>query len=137
MRIRLGRLFFFISVGSGGREKSEWIIRDVPQNEEEEENGGDGECERLVVLEFWISPNEQCTDGSGKQDRVVAQCFERMAVQQGMDGSCAAAARAVHASHLMEGAFRHEPLDGVARLHGVNSRQRRDQQDRGGYGEND
>ena len=60
-----------------------------------------------------------------------------MAVQQGMDGSRAAAARAVHACHLMEGAFRHEPLDGVARLHGVNSRQRRDQQDRGGDGEND
>ena len=37
----------------------------------------------------------------------------------------------------MEGAFWHELLDGVARLHGVNSRQRRDQQDRGGDGEND
>ena len=60
-----------------------------------------------------------------------------MTMQQGMDGPRAAAARAVHTRHLMERAFRHEPLHGVARLHGVNSCQRRDQQDRGGYGENE
>ena len=54
-----------------------------------------------------------------------------------MDRPRAAATWAVHACQLMERAFRHEPLDGVARLHGVNSRQSRDQQDRGGDGEND
>ena len=97
MRIRLGRLFFFISVGSGGREKSEWIIRDVPQDEEEEENGGDGECEWLVVLKLGISPDKQRADDAWKQDRIATQCFERMSMEQGMDGSRAAAARAVHA----------------------------------------
>ena len=127
-------LFFHGSEGRRGQE-GERIAGDVPQDEKEEENGGDGERERLVVLEFWISPNQQRADDAWKQDRIATQCFERMSMEQGMDGSRAAAARAVHARHLMEGAFWHESLDGVARLHGVNSRQRRDQQDRGGYGE--
>lgn len=60
-----------------------------------------------------------------------------MAVQQGVDGTCAAAARAVHARHLMERAFRHEPLDRVSGLHDVNSRQCRDHKNHGRYAENE
>ncbi len=135
MRILLGVLFFFMSVGRRWCEEGEWIEREVSADEEQDENGGDCERERLVVLELRILPDKQNADTQRKQDGVVAQCFERMAMKQCVDGPCAAAARAVHARDFMERAFRHEPLDGVARLHGVNNRQRRDQKDRDWYGE--
>ena len=136
MRILLGVLFFFMSVGHWRREEGEWIEREVPADEEQDKNSGNGEREWFIVLELWILPNEQSTDAHGKQDSVVAQCFKRMAMEQCMDGPRAAAARAVHACDFMERTTRHEPLDGVAWLHGVNSCQRRDQQDRGWDGEN-
>ena len=135
MRILLGVLFFFMSVGRGWREEGEWIEREVPADEEQDEKGRDGECEWFIVLELRIFPNKQSADAHRKQYGVVTQCFERVAVEQCVDGPRAAAARAVHACDFMERTARHEPLDGVAWLHGVNSRQRRDQQDRGWNGE--
>ena len=137
MRILFGVLFFFMSVGRWWREEGEWIDRNVPTDEEQDENSGDSECEWFIVLELWILPDKQGANAHRKQNGVVTQCFERVAVEQCVDGPRAAAARAVHACDFMERTARHEPLDGVAWLHGVNSRQRRDQQDRGGYGEND
>ncbi len=53
-----------------------------------------------------------------------------------MDSPRAAATWAVHSRDFMERTFRHESLDSIPRLHGVNSRQRRDQKDRGWNGEN-
>ena len=132
----MGVLFFFMSVGRRWRKKGEWIEREVPADEEQDKNSGNGEREWFIVLELRILPDEQGTDAHRKQNGVVAQCFERMAVEQCMNGSRAAAARAVHACDFMERTTRHEPLDGVARLHGVNSRQCCNQKDRGWNGEN-
>ncbi len=136
MRILLGVLFFFMSVGHWWRKEGERVEREVPADEEQDKNSGNGEREWFIVLELWILPNEQSTDAHGKQDSVVAQCFKRMAMEQCMDGPRAAAARTVHACDFMERTTRHEPLDGIARLHGINSRQCRNQKDRGWNGEN-
>ena len=134
-RILLGVLFFFMSVGGWRSQQSKWIEREVPADEEQDENSGDCDRERLVVLELGILPNEQSADTHRKQDGVVAYGFERMAMEQCVDGSRASAARTVHACDFMERTTRHEPLDGVARLHGVNSRQGRVHENHGRYGE--
>ena len=70
MRILLGVLFFFMSVGRRWRKKGEWIEREVPADEEQDKNSGNGEREWFIVLELWILPNEQSTDAHGKQDSV-------------------------------------------------------------------
>ncbi len=64
MRILLGVLFFFMSVGGWRGQQGEGGERDVPQDEEQDENGGDGERERFVILKFWIFPDEQGANDS-------------------------------------------------------------------------